>query len=205
MANKVQHLRTSVAGRQPSAASIEVGEIAINMADKILYTKNDAGQVIRVGTGTYTKAEMDAKFLPQGILPVTRVGDLTSNPLPITLSGQSLDVGSPIPVILSGRQFTLPAASTSFASVIGAALGTVYVYVTLSNGLAILSASLTPQAESFTNVFIGQFQAAAGSTTSGLVVSKVSRLDIYRPSVNPIGSAFPVSAGTPDTTGSINW
>ncbi|MNC14892.1 hypothetical protein D3C75_626840 [compost metagenome] len=205
MANKVQHLRTSVAGRLPSPASLEVGEIAINMADNIMYTKNDAGQVIRVGAGTYTKAEMDAKFLPQGILPVTRVGDLTSNPLPIALAGQSLVVGSAIPVILSGRQFTLPAATTSFAAVIGASLGTVYVYVTLSAGAAILSASMTPQAESFTTVFIGQFQAAAGSTTSGLSVSKVSRLDIYRPSINPIGSAFPVSAGTPDTTGSINW
>ncbi|MNU07444.1 hypothetical protein D3C72_2530350 [compost metagenome] len=69
------------------------------MADNIMYTKNDAGQVIRVGAGTYTKAEMDAKFLPQGILPVTRVGDLTSNPLPIALAGQSLVVGSAIPVI----------------------------------------------------------------------------------------------------------
>jgi len=205
MANTAQHLRSSVAGRQPAPSAINVGELAINMADQILYTKNDAGQVIRVGTGTYTKAEMDAKFLPQGILPITRVGDLTDNALPIALSGQSLVVGSPIPVILSGRQFSLPAATTSFASVIGASLGTVYVYVTLSNGLAVLSVSLTTQVESFTSVFIGQFQATAGATTSGLSVSKVSRLDIYRPSVNPIGSAFPVSSGTPDTTGSINW
>lgn len=205
MANKAQHLRTSVAGRQPAAASLGVGELAINMTDKILYTKNDAGEVIRVGTGTYTKAEMDAKFLPQGILPVTRVGDLTTNALPITLSGKSLVVGSPIPVILSGRQFSLPAATTSVAVSIGSSTGTVYVYVSLSNGAAILTASLTAQPESFTMVLIGQFQVAANGTTSGLAVTKVSRLDIYRPSLNPQGSAFPVSSGTPDTTGSINW
>lgn len=203
MPNKVQHLRTSVAGRQPSAAAIEVGEIAINMTDKVLYTKNDAGQVIRVGTGTYSKAEMDAKFLPQGILPITRVGDLTSNPLPISIAGTTLVVGSAIPVILSGRQFSI--APAAFPFIPGTTARSLYVYVSLSSGSAILTISDVTVPESTTNVFIGTMQVAVGGATSGLVVSKVSRLDIYRPSLNPVGSAFPVSAGTPDTTGSINW
>lgn len=203
MANKVQHLRTSVAGRQPSPASLEVGEIAINMADNILYTKNDAGQVIRVGTGTYTKAEMDAKFLPQGILPITRVGDLTSNPLPISLSGNNLVVDSAIPVILSGRQFSI--APASFPFVPGTAAQTIYVYVSLSNGSATITMNNVAAPESTTNVLIGTMQVAAGGAVSNPTTSKVSRLDIYRPSVNPMGSAFPVSTGTPDTTGSINW
>ena len=203
MANKVQHLRTSVAGRQPSAAAIAVGEIAINMTDKILYTKNDAGQVIRVGTGTYTRAEMDAKFLPQGILPITRVGDLTANPLPITIDGTTLVVGSAIPIILSGRQFSIAPAAFPFTP--GTTARSLYVYVSLSNGSAVLAVSDASVPESTTNVFIGTMQVDTGGATSGLVVSKVSRLDIYRPSLNPVGSAFPVSAGTPDTTGSINW
>lgn len=203
MANKVQHLRTSVAGRQPSAAAIAVGEIAINMTDKVLYTKNDAGQVIRVGTGTYSKAEMDAKFLPQGILPITRVGDLTSNPLPIAIAGTTLVVGSAIPVILSGRQFSI--APAAFPFIPGTTARSLYVYVSLSSGAAVLTISDVTIPESTTSVFIGTMQVAAGGATSGLVVSKVSRLDIYRPSLNPVGSAFPVSAGTPDTTGSINW
>lgn len=203
MPNKVQHLRTSVAGRQPSAAAIAVGEIAINMTDKVLYTKNDAGQVIRVGTGTYSKAEMDAKFLPQGILPITRVGDLTSNPLPISIAGTTLVVGSAIPVILSGRQFSI--APAVFPFIPGTTARSLYVYVSLSSGSAILTISDVTVPESTTNVFIGTMQVAVGGATSGLVVSKVSRLDIYRPSLNPVGSAFPVSAGTPDTTGSINW
>ena len=203
MANKVQHLRTSVAGRLPSPASIEVGEIAINMADNILYTKNDAGQVIRVGAGTYTKAEMDAKFLPQGILPVTRIGDLTTNPLPISQTGNNVVVGSAIPVILSGRQFSIAPASYPFAP--GTTARSIYIYVALSSGAAVIAISDTVIPESTTNVFIGTMQVADGGAVSGLSVSKVSRLDIYRPSINPIGSAFPVSAGTPDTTGSINW
>lgn len=203
MANKVQHLRTSVSGREPSPASLEVGEIAINMADNILYTKNDAGQVIRVGAGTYTKAEMDAKFLPQGILPVTRVGDLTTNPLPITQTDTNVVVGSAIPVILSGRQFSI--APASFPFVPGTTARTLYIYVTLSSGTAVVVISDVVIPESTTSVFIGTMQVAAGGAVSGLSVAKVSRLDIYRPSINPIGSAFPVSAGTPDTTGSINW
>lgn len=204
MPNVVQQYRTSVAGRVPAAANMDVGEIAINMADKILYTKDDNGQIIRVGTGTYTKAEMDAKYLPQGILPITRVGDLTASALPISLSGQSLVVTSAIPVILSGRQFTVAAGTTSFTSVLTGFTGSAFVYVILSGGLAVLDVAITSQPESTTRVLIGQLQVASG-TTSGLVVSKVSRLDVYRPSLNPQGSAFPVSSGTPDTTGSINW
>lgn len=203
MANKAQHRRTSVAGRIPAASDIAVGELAINMTDKILYTKNDAGQVIRVGAATYTKAEMDAKFLPQGILPITRVGDLTSNPLPISVSGAVLTVGSAIPVILSGRQFTI--VPGTFPFIPGTTAQTVYVYVSLFSGSAIITMSNITAPESTTNVFIGTIQVNAGGTIGTVSISKVSRLDIYRPSVNPIGSAFPVSSGTPDTTGSINW
>lgn len=207
MANKIQHLRSSVAGRVPTAGQLAAGEIAINTADNILYTKNDAGQVIRVGTGTYTKSEMDAKFLPQGILPITRIGDLSSNPLPINLSNQSLVVTAAIPVILSGRQFSVAAATYTFNDIVlnGSTVGSVYCYVGLAGGQAVLEFSLAAQPESVTRVFIGTVSVALGGATSNMNVNKVSRLDIYRPSVNPIGSAFPVSTGTPDTTGSTNW
>lgn len=204
MANVVQQYRTSVAGRVPAAANMDVGEIAINMADKIMYTKDDSGNIIRVGVGTYTKTEMDTKFLPQGILPITRVGDLTATALPITLSAQTLSVNSAIPVILSGRQFSMAIGTFNFASVLAGMTGTAYVYLTLSNSLPVLDCSMTAQPESTTRVYLGTLQVAAG-TTSGLSLQKVSRLDTYRPSLNPAGSSFPVSSGTPDTSGSINW
>lgn len=204
--NKYQHYSSSVAGRVPAAANMLEGEIAVNTADAILYTKNAAGEVIRVGAGTYTKAEMDARYLQQGILPITRVGDLTTAALPITLSAKTLVVGSAVPVLLSGRQFTLAAGTTSFASALPASTaGTLYIYIGLVSGAATLQFSTTAIPESYTSVFIGSLQFTSAGATSGLSVNKVSRLDIYRPSLNPAGSAFPVSSGTPDTSGVITW
>jgi hypothetical protein len=47
-----QHLRTSVAGRIPTAGELVAGQIAINLADKKLFTKDDAGNVIALGVDT---------------------------------------------------------------------------------------------------------------------------------------------------------
>jgi hypothetical protein len=47
--NKIKFKRTSVAGRLPTPSQVDVGEILINMADKKIYTKNDAGVIINVG------------------------------------------------------------------------------------------------------------------------------------------------------------
>jgi hypothetical protein len=51
MANKLtlQHKRSSVAGNSPTAAQIAVGELAINFADKKLFTKDAANAIIPLG------------------------------------------------------------------------------------------------------------------------------------------------------------
>jgi hypothetical protein len=49
MAFSIQHKRNDTAGTPPPAASIAVGEIAINFADKAIYTKNTAGAIIQLG------------------------------------------------------------------------------------------------------------------------------------------------------------
>lgn len=56
MANKltVQHKRSSVAGNKPVAATISVGELAINFADKTLYTKDAANAIIDIGNSKWT-------------------------------------------------------------------------------------------------------------------------------------------------------
>lgn len=50
MANKltIQHKRSSVAGNTPSAAGLEVGEIAINFADRAIFTKDATNAVIEL-------------------------------------------------------------------------------------------------------------------------------------------------------------
>jgi hypothetical protein len=51
MANKVVIKRTSVVGREPLATDIDVGELAVNLADKKLFTKDGSGTVIQLGGG----------------------------------------------------------------------------------------------------------------------------------------------------------
>jgi hypothetical protein len=52
MANKVVIKRTSVVGREPLATDIDVGELAVNLADKKLFTKDGSGTVIQLGGGS---------------------------------------------------------------------------------------------------------------------------------------------------------
>lgn len=204
---KYSHYRTSVPGRVPSPENMEVGEIAMNTADQVLFTKTEDGQIVRVSTVSYSKAEMDKKFLPQGILPVTRIGSIDDLPLPISLSnGNTVQITSDIPVLLSGRFFMLTAAVYDLAPVLinNTTNITINVYVTLANATATLEFSKTALPETVVRVFIGTI-AAQSTVATSISVSKVSRLDIYRPSLTHQGSAFPVSPGLPNTTSQTNW
>ena len=51
MANQIILKKSSVAGKIPLATDLEVGEIAVNLADAKLYSKNASGTVISVGGG----------------------------------------------------------------------------------------------------------------------------------------------------------
>jgi hypothetical protein len=50
MANKIVLKKSSVAAKVPLATDLDVGEIAVNLADQKLYSKNAAGTVILVGS-----------------------------------------------------------------------------------------------------------------------------------------------------------
>ena len=52
MANIVQLKRSSVSGRVPDAGNVEIGEPVVNLADRIIFTKNTTGSIIVVGAGT---------------------------------------------------------------------------------------------------------------------------------------------------------
>ena len=51
MANTIILKKSSVAGKVPAAGDLQVGELAVNLADAKLYSKNSAGTVISVGGG----------------------------------------------------------------------------------------------------------------------------------------------------------
>ena len=50
--NDIQLKRSSVAGRVPDAANVLVGEPVVNLADKIIYTKDGNNNVVVIGAGT---------------------------------------------------------------------------------------------------------------------------------------------------------
>lgn len=54
MANKIIVKRSSVAGKVPVAADLDVGELAVNVTDQKLYTKNASGTVVQLGGGSGT-------------------------------------------------------------------------------------------------------------------------------------------------------
>lgn len=51
MANKIILKKSSVVAKVPLAGDLEIGEIAVNLADQKLYSKNSGGTVILVGQG----------------------------------------------------------------------------------------------------------------------------------------------------------
>jgi hypothetical protein len=52
MANIVQLKRSSVTGKVPDAGNVEIGEPVVNLADRVIFSKNTTGSVIVIGAGT---------------------------------------------------------------------------------------------------------------------------------------------------------
>jgi hypothetical protein len=52
MANTIKHKRSSTAGLVPGTGSLDQGELAINLADGKIYTKNSSNTIINLGTTT---------------------------------------------------------------------------------------------------------------------------------------------------------
>lgn len=42
--------RSNVSGKRPTSSDLEAGELAINLADKALYSKTESGEIIRLNT-----------------------------------------------------------------------------------------------------------------------------------------------------------
>ena len=54
MANKLIIKKSNVVGRTPTSSQLDYGELAVNVADKKLYTKDSNGVIIELGGGGTT-------------------------------------------------------------------------------------------------------------------------------------------------------
>lgn len=102
MANTVQHKRSSTAGAQPTAGAIAVGELAINLADRKLYSKTAGGTVVPIGGGA-TGSGGDAVFYENDTTVNTShtIAKNSHTVGPITVaSGQTLTVNTGIRLVI---------------------------------------------------------------------------------------------------------
>ena len=56
MSKTIQHKRSSVAGNKPDTSQIAVGEIAINFADRLLFTKDASGNIVELEKDIWRRA-----------------------------------------------------------------------------------------------------------------------------------------------------
>lgn len=137
-----------------------------------------------MASGTGTDVVILAQDIPQGFyIYFTEI-------TPLFMSGQYFDI--PISVIDLDDVTPSPGNKSYF------------IYVQLVLGVPKYVASLTEIPESATTMFIGT-ATTDGTKVSALNIKKVSRFDVYRPSLTQVGSGFPVSSGNPTQTGSIGW
>lgn len=91
MSNTLQQKRSSVAGKQPLASDLEVGELAINLADKLIFTKDGGGTIIQLGGGGATTNAL-VKNPVAGVSQAITIADAADTGLTITPAvGQTAD------------------------------------------------------------------------------------------------------------------
>lgn len=96
--------KSSVAGKTPLATDLAVGELAINLADKKLYSKDGSNAVIPVGGQDFV-----------GGTGISISGDTITNTAPHQATNLSYTASSRVLASSTGTNVTLPEATTSAA------------------------------------------------------------------------------------------
>ena len=100
MANTIIIKNSTTSGSVPATEDVAVGELALNVEDRKMYTKNSGGSVVQVGGGA-TGAATDDVFYENG--------QTVTNSYSITSGKNAMSTG-PI-TIYSGATVTVPTGS----------------------------------------------------------------------------------------------
>lgn len=163
MANTLIPKRSSVAGKVPLATDLQVGEIAVNLADGLIFTKNGSGTVIQLGGQTLTSSAVTTAL---GYTPVNRAGDTMTGKLTLPTPTSSLaSLNLPVATLANGP--SAPADGD--------------MWVNSTNGLNVRIGGVTNQvalndypntfakAQTFNNHITGNGDVKLVSSASGLV------------------------------------
>ncbi|MFI3035737.1 hypothetical protein ACH54D_02510 [Atlantibacter hermannii] len=91
---KIQMRRTKTAGQKPTAAQILEGELLVNLTDRKIYTKNDAGGIIELGNPETADKLNIAGTLEAGGATTLNGGVTIANKANITGATAELTIGS---------------------------------------------------------------------------------------------------------------
>lgn len=110
------------------------------------------------------------------------------------------------PLVMNGYHFKLDPYLVNLKSITNdPANKTFYLYIHIENNVPRYELTLTDREETSVDMYIGKVVTGSESVTSFLV-EKVTRLDNYRLSKVPVGSAIPVVVGPPDRTDNkVSW
>lgn len=124
MGTIVQIKRSETANAIPTAGQIAVGELAVNLADGILYSKKTDGSIIEIGSNLpddyYLSSNQDFGLITQNVDTTLNLGDVE------TESSASKSLGD---ITIYVESVAVPASSTSPGIVNTIAIDTNYLYI----------------------------------------------------------------------------
>lgn len=192
MASVIKLKRNSGAGNVPSDGALAAGELAINLADKKLFSSSDGTDVIQISGDAYsvgTVADTDGgtiKLTGTGNAANTQVVLTGANGIGITSDGSGAitvtanTVDSDLAVVQSATMANLQltgGGETDTVQIVGddhlvvAATNTSHVSVKLGNTLSVSTVTTTGDITAGADVDItGEVNAATGAITTSLVV-----------------------------------
>lgn len=142
------------------------------------------------------------------VIPLSRYGATGQTSIPTAISGTSVLVGPTegVKTFIAGRYTVLEQTLINVVATMPDPFNkTLYVYVELSDdGVVGYSVKAVPTPDTVTSMFVGNIVTGASDITS-VSIEVVTRVDTYRLSPTPRGSAIPVSTGLPTGTGDYAW
>jgi len=105
MANTIIIKNSTTSGSVPATEDVAVGELALNVEDRKMYTKNSGGSVVQVGGGA-TGAATDDVFYENG-QTVTNSYSITSGKNAMSTGPITIDSGATVTVPTGSRWLVL--------------------------------------------------------------------------------------------------
>lgn len=114
---KMLMLRSTTAGSVPTAAQVQKAQLAINIADKKIYTQMPDGNVELISDGSVAgitpAPTQPGMYIPVGLFPICQFGvGYTEAQLgsAFTIGASSVTLNS-IPIVIFGRKIYIPATT----------------------------------------------------------------------------------------------